>query len=38
MPHQDWANLVQDTVRVISEKLLAIDATEYIQLRAVCKL
>ena len=38
MPHQDWANLVQDIVREISEKLLVIDATEYIRLRAVSKL
>ncbi|CAD6267753.1 unnamed protein product [Miscanthus lutarioriparius] len=34
---RDWANLVQDAVREIGEKLLAIDATEYIRLRAVCK-
>ncbi|KAG0520947.1 hypothetical protein BDA96_08G118700 [Sorghum bicolor] len=34
---RDWANLVQDAVTEISEKLLATDATEYIRLRAVCK-
>ncbi|CAN6334116.1 unnamed protein product [Urochloa humidicola] len=33
---RDWANLVGDAVRNIAGKLLAIDAAEYVRLRAVC--
>lgn len=34
----DWAHLLPDLVRKIAEeKLLAVDVTEYIKLRAVCK-
>ncbi|CAN6356249.1 unnamed protein product [Urochloa humidicola] len=33
---RDWANLVGDAVRHIAGKLLAVDAAEYVRLRAVC--
>ncbi|PUZ67226.1 hypothetical protein GQ55_3G417700 [Panicum hallii var. hallii] len=33
---RDWASLVRDAVREIASKLLAVDAAEYIRLRAVC--
>ncbi|CAN6343024.1 unnamed protein product [Urochloa humidicola] len=33
---RDWANLLGDAVRHIAGKLLAVDAVEYVRLRAVC--
>lgn len=35
---RDWANLVHDAIREVSEKLVAIRATGYLRLRSVCKL